>query len=79
MQHPVAVLKQSFLDRLAHTGLTDTAAAAAIGVTRQYFSQVKTGQAAPSVGFMVGVVGAGLAASFDEIAEVVDEQKTEAA
>ena len=79
MQHPVAVLKQSFLDRLAHTGLTDTAAAAAIGVTRQYFSQVKTGQAAPSVGFMAGAIRAGLAASFDEIAEVVDDQKTEAA
>lgn len=63
-------LTDQFLARVADTGLTDAAAAAAIGVTPQFYSQVKTGQAAPSARFMAGAVLAGLAESFADVAEV---------
>lgn len=66
-------LTQSFLDRVAATGLSDTAVAAAIGVTKQFYSEVKSGKSAPSTRFMGGAVVAGLASSFAEVAEVVHE------
>lgn len=75
---PVARLTEAFKARVASTGLSDAAVAAAIGVTRQFYSQVKTGAQAPSVAFMAGAVKSGLATSFAEVAEVVDEQATAA-
>ena len=72
-------LTQSFLDRVAATGLSDAAVAAAIGVTRQFYSEVKSGKSAPSTRFMAGAVVAGLATSFAEVAEVAPESATIAA
>lgn len=71
MAATTARLTDEFLDKLKGTGLTDSAAAAAIGVTKQYFSQVKLGNAAPSVRFMVGAINAGLAEDFSDVAKVV--------
>ena len=71
MTSPTIRLTAGFLARLAETGLTDAAAAAAIGVSRQFFSQVKSGQANPSATFMAGAVRSGLADNFAEVAEVV--------
>lgn len=65
---PQAHLTEAFLEKVAATGLTDAAAARAIGVTRQYYSQVKNGQTSPSVAFMVGAIQAGLATSFNDVA-----------
>lgn len=66
-----ARLTRNFLDRVEATGLTDAAAARAIGVTRQYYSAVKNGKENPSISFMAGAVQAGLADSFDGVAELV--------
>lgn len=66
---PQAHLTESFLEKVAATGLTDAAAARAIGVTRQYYSQVKLGKTSPSVAFIVGAIHAGLATSFNDVAE----------
>lgn len=74
MTNPVAKLTQGFLDRVAATGLSDAATAAAIGVTRQYYSQVRNGEVAPSARFMAGAVHAGLATSFADVAEAVPER-----
>lgn len=57
-------LTPEFLARVESTGLSDAALAAAIGVTPQYYSQVKSGHVAPSVRFIAGAVVAGLADSF---------------
>ncbi len=70
MAEPIARLSPQFLARVAATGMSDAALAAAIGVTPQYFSQVKTGREAPSVRFMAGAVLAGLASTFADVAEV---------
>lgn len=78
MPKPVARLTQQFLDRVAATGLSDAAVASAIGVSRQYYHQVKSGQEAPSVRFLAGAVCAGLADTFAEVAEVVRERSTAA-
>ena len=69
-KHPRAQLTAAFLAKVEATGLTDAATARAIGVTPQYYSAVKTGVEQPSVGFMAGAVKAGLADSFDGVAEV---------
>lgn len=74
-----ARLTQGFLDRVAATGLTDAAAAAAIGVTRQFYSEVKAGRQNPTVTFMTGAVRAGLAGTFDEVAEPLPEPQEAAA
>lgn len=66
---PKARLTAEFLARVEATGMTDTAIAAAIGVTKQYYSAVKLGKENPSVGFMVGAIRAGLADSFADVAE----------
>ena len=71
MPKPVARLTDNFLNRVAATGLSDAAIAAALGVSKQYYSQVKSGAEAPSVRFMAGAVVAGLAESFADVAEVV--------
>ena len=71
MAHPIARLTPEFLARVAATGLSDAALAAAIGVTPQFYSQVRNGQAAPSTRFLVGAVQAGLADTFGGVAEVV--------
>lgn len=73
-----ARLTESFLARVADTGLTDSAVAAAIGVTKQYYSAVKNGKDNPSVGFMVGAVHAGLADSFADVAEPITPEKVTA-
>lgn len=70
MAQPIARLTPQFLVRVASTGLSDAAVAAAIGVSPQFYSQVKNGEQAPSVRFMSGAVLAGLASSFAEVAEV---------
>lgn len=79
MSQPVARLTPSFVARVAATGLTDTAAAAAIGVTKQYYSQVKAGHEAPSVRFIAGAVLAGFAETFADVAEVVRADTADAA
>lgn len=76
---PKAKLTQSFLDRVAATGLTDSAVAAAIGISRQFYHQVKTGQEQPTTRFMIGAVRAGLANNFAEVAEPIDADGTEVA
>ena len=70
MPPPTAKLTPAFIARVEGTGLSDAAVAAAIGVTRQYYSQVKAGATAPSVRFMAGAVSAGLADTFADVAEV---------
>lgn len=67
---PTVRLTAGFLERVAATGLSDSAIAAAIGVTRQYYSQVKAGVEGPSTRFLAGAVLAGLAESFGDVAEV---------
>lgn len=79
MSHPVARLTAGFIERVANTGITDAAAAAAIGVSKQYYSQVKAGQEAPSVRFLAGAVLAGFADSFADVAEVVRLEAADAA
>lgn len=63
-------LTQAFLDRVENTGMTDTAIADAIGISKQYYSEVKLGKQNPSVRFLIGAVRAGLADTFDGVAEV---------
>ena len=71
LSQPKARLTPDFLARVEATGLTDSAVAAAIGVSRQFYSQVKLGNENPTVNFMVGAVQAGLADSFADVAEPV--------
>lgn len=71
MSTPKIQLRKEFLARVEQTGLTDSAIAAAMGLTKQFYSQVKSGDRQPSAGFMAGAVRAGLAANFAEVAEVV--------
>ena len=66
-----ARLTSGFLDKVKATGLTDAAAARAIGVSKQFYSQVKNGKDSPSMTFMMGAIHAGLATSFDDVAEPV--------
>lgn len=70
MPQPIARLTPGFLARVQETGLSDAALAAAIGVTPQFYSQVKNGQSAPSTRFIAGAVMAGLASTFGDVAEV---------
>lgn len=79
MTKPLVRIRPEFLAKLENTGLTDRAAAAAIGVTKQYFSQVKNGQTGPSMAFLAGAVDAGLADSFDEVARLVKADAKQAA
>lgn len=74
ISRPRARLTQSFLQRVEATGLTDSAVAAAIGITRQFYHQVKTGQEQPTTRFMIGAVRAGLAKNFAEVAEPIDTE-----
>lgn len=73
MAHPTARLTKTFLDRAESTGMTDSALAAAIGVTRQFYSAVKNGNEQPTTRFMVGAVRAGLAGTFAEVAEPAEK------
>lgn len=73
MSQPTARLTKGFLDRAAATGMTDAALAAAIGVTRQFYSAVKSGAEQPTTRFMVGAVRAGLASTFADVAEPTEE------
>lgn len=79
MAQPIARLTPQFLERVATTGLSDAALAAAIGVSPQFYSQVKSGKEAPSVRFMSGAVMAGLAQTFADVAEAVPVEATTAA
>lgn len=77
MKPPKIQLRPEFLERVEKTGLTDSAVAAAMGLTRQFYHQVKTGERQPSAGFMAGAVSAGLASTFADVAEIArpsDEQ-----
>lgn len=65
---PAALLTEEFKQRVEDTGMTDAAVAAAIGVTKQYFSAVKNGKEAPSIKFLAGAVIAGLGQNFGDIA-----------
>ena len=69
MPQTSARLTSRFIDRASATGMTDAALAAAIGVTRQFYSDVKLGKQQPTTRFMVGAVRAGLANSFADVAE----------
>lgn len=72
---PKVQIRASFLEKITTSGLTDAGAARAIGVSRQYYQQVKTGTRPPSAGFIAGAVLSGLATSFDEVAEPVTEER----
>ena len=76
---PIARLTSDFLARVEATGLTDSAAAAAIGVTRQQYSAIKLGHEQPTTRFIVGAITAGLAESFADVAEVVERSTQTAA
>ena len=67
-------LTNSFLRRVAETGLTDSAVAAAIGVSKQFYSAVKLGKEQPTLALIAGAVKAGLVDSFDEVAELAPEE-----
>ena len=71
MSQPAARLTETFIERATATGMTDAALAAAIGVTRQFYSAVKSGKEQPTTKFMAGAVRAGLARDFGEVAEPV--------
>lgn len=70
MAHPEARLTEKFIARVADTGLTPAATAAAIGVTPQEYARVLAGKCAPSVRFMAGAVRSGLAETFADVAEL---------
>ena len=76
---PKARLTPDSLARVEATGLTDEAAARAIGVSKQFYSAVKLGKQSPSVGFIVGAIHAGLADSFSDVAEPVGVDRAVAA
>lgn len=78
-KQPKAQLTSDFLARVEATGLTDNAVAAALGVTKQYYSAVKLGKENPSVGFMVAAVRAGLAEDFAGVAEPIGAQPRQVA
>lgn len=73
MPQPSARLTAQFIERANATGMTDTALAAAIGVTKQFYSDVKNGKQQPTVRFMVGAVRAGLADNFADVAEPAEK------
>ncbi|MDN5980266.1 hypothetical protein [Bifidobacterium mongoliense] len=73
MPKPTARLTERFIERADATGMTDTALAAAIGVTKQFYSDVKLGKEQPTMRFMVGAVRAGLADNFADVAEPVEK------
>lgn len=73
-----ARVKPSFVKRIRDDiGMTYQGIGAAAGVSRQYAEQVISGKAGPSVGFMSGLIRAGLARSFDEIAEPITNPEEE--
>lgn len=72
-----ARLTQGFLDRVAATGLTDEATARAIGVSKQFYSEVKRGRQNPTIGFMAGAINAGYASNFAEVAEPIPTNESE--
>ena len=67
-----ARLTRRFRERVAATGLTDAAAARAIGVSCEYYRQVTHDETGPSMRFAIGAVHAGLADSIAEVAEPAD-------
>lgn len=71
-----ARLTRRFRERVAATGLTDAAAARAIGVSSEYYRQVTHGESGPSMRFAIGAVHAGLADSIAEVAEPVVPAET---
>ncbi|WP_455951367.1 hypothetical protein [Arcanobacterium haemolyticum] len=68
-------LTPEFRERINQTEMTHTAIALAIGVTKQFFSLVWSGKENVSVRFMVGAINAGLAESFDQIAQVKPQHR----
>lgn len=76
LSKPNARLTPDFLARVEATGLTDEAAARAIGVSKQFYSAVKLGKQSPTINFMVGAIHAGLADSFADVAEPVGTERS---
>ena len=74
-----ARLTKAFLARVAATGLTDAAVAAAIGITAQQYSAIKVGREQPTTRLLVGAVRAGLADDFAAVAEAVPAEDPKAA
>lgn len=67
-----ARIRQSYVKKIREDiGMTFDGIAQQTGASRQYAEQVFSGKEAPSVGFMSGLLRAGLASSFDEIAAPV--------
>lgn len=60
-------LTQQFRYVVEKTGMTHSAIADGMGVTRQFFSAVWNGKEEPTTRFAVGAINAGLARSFDEV------------
>lgn len=60
-------LSLAFRDKVESTGMTHSAIARAIGVTRQFFSAVWLGKEQPTIRFAVGAINAGLGNTFDDI------------
>lgn len=60
-------LTQQFRYMVEKTGMTHSAIANGMGITRQFFSAVWNGKEEPTTRFAVGAINAGLARSFDEV------------
>lgn len=72
-------LTPEFRKRVEATGMTHSAIAAAMGLTKQFFSEVWNGTKPPSYRFMAGAVRAGLADHFGEVAQIAPEVASEVA
>lgn len=60
-------LTQRFRYVVENTGMTHTAIANAIGVTRQFFSLVWNGKEEPTMRFVTGALAAGLGNTFNDV------------
>ncbi len=72
MRQAVANLKllDNFQQRVQELSLTDAAIARMLGVSKQYYSQVKKGERQPSAAFIAAAVASGLVDSLDQVARV---------
>ncbi len=60
-------LTQQFRYMVEKTGMTHSAIANGMGVTRQFFSAVWNGKEQPTMRFVVGAITAGLGKTFDDV------------
>ncbi|MCD4557638.1 hypothetical protein [Schaalia sp. lx-100] len=70
-------LTQKFRYLVENTGMTHAAIAAAMGITRQFFSAVWLGKEQPTARFAVGALQAGLGHSFDDVMILVRDNTEE--